>query len=59
MQNTDECAARTLHEAMESVDLFYKQRGIFQDQFGFGQRLAIVVVDFANGWTDDHYAVNS
>ena len=57
--NTDDHAERVLREAMESVDLFYKERGIFQDQFGFGQRPAIVVVDFAKGWTDDRYAGGS
>ncbi len=42
-----------------SVHLYYKERGIFQDRLGFGKRPAIVVVDFACGWTDDHYAGGS
>ncbi len=45
--------------AMRSVDAYYKQRGIFQDRFGFGERPAVVVVDFAFGWTDDAYAGGS
>lgn len=48
-----------LTAAMRSVDAYYKERGIFQDRFGFGHKPAIVVVDFANGWTDDSYAGGS
>lgn len=48
-----------LDAAMRSVDDYYRQRGIFQDRFGFGHRPAIVVVDFAFGWTDDAYAGGS
>lgn len=48
-----------LDAAMSSVDQYYKSRGIFQDQFGFGKRPAVVVVDFAYGWTDDAYAGGS
>jgi nicotinamidase-related amidase len=56
MQNTDQEAERQLEAAMRCIDDYYKQRGIFQDCFGFGERPAIVVVDFAYGWTDDAYA---
>ncbi len=59
MNNTDEHAEQILHDAMRSVDQYYKDRGIFQDRFGFGAAPAIVVVDFANGWTDDRYAGGS
>jgi maleamate amidohydrolase len=48
-----------LDDAMRSVDAYYKQRGIFQDRFGFGKQPALVVVDFACGWTDDAYAGGS
>jgi nicotinamidase-related amidase len=48
-----------LDAAMRSVDACYKERGIFQERFGFGQKPAIVVVDFAYGWTDDAYAGGS
>src|SRR5438477_11462472 len=48
-----------LDEAMRSADVYYKERGIFQDRFGFGERPAVVVVDFAYGWTDDAYAGGS
>src|SRR5262245_50076171 len=49
----------TLEAAMQSVDAYYKERGIFQDRFGFGKKAAVVVVDFAYGWTDDAYAGGS
>ncbi len=48
-----------LDAAMRSVDAYYNERGIFQDRFGFGEQPAIVVVDFACGWTDDAYAGGS
>lgn len=57
--NTDQDAERLLKEAMQSVDEYYRQRGIFQDRFEFGAKPAIVVVDFAYGWTDDAYAGGS
>lgn len=56
---TDQEADDLLRTAMQSVDEYYRQRGIFQDRFGFGQRPAIVVVDFAYGWTDVSYAGGS
>ena len=59
MNNTDEHAQQLLDEALQSIDEYYKQRGIFQDRFGFGERPAVVVVDFAYGWTDDAYAAGS
>ena len=48
-----------LDEAMHSVAAYYRERGIFQDRFGFGKKPAVVVVDFAYGWTDDAYAGGS
>ena len=48
-----------LAAAMQAVSEYYRQRGIFQAKFGFGQRPAIVVVDFAYAWTDDSYAGGS
>lgn len=59
MKNTDEYAEELLGEALQSIDDYYKSRNIFQDQFGFGENPAIVVVDFAYGWTDDAYAAGS
>ena len=59
MENTNDSAERLLAEALRNVDEYYKQRGIFQDRFGFGKRPAVVVVDFANGWTDAAYAGGS
>jgi nicotinamidase-related amidase len=41
------------------MNAHYRARGIFQERFGFGQTPAIVVVDFAYGWTDDAYAGGS
>lgn len=48
-----------LDAAMRAVDDYYKSRGIFQERFGFGKHAAIVVVDFAYGWTDAAYAGGS
>src|SRR5437763_15606532 len=48
-----------LRAEMAEVDAYYKQRGIFQDRFGFGQRPALVVIDMAYGWTDPAYAGGS
>lgn len=59
MKNTDQAAEQALAEAMQSIDEYYRQHGIFQDRFGFGKKPAIVVVDFANGWTDEAYAAGS
>lgn len=48
-----------LRTAMASVDAYYKERGIFQDRFGFGRRPALVVIDMAYGWTSAEYAGGS
>jgi nicotinamidase-related amidase len=48
-----------LHTAMQAVDAFYKERGIFQGRFGFGAWPALVVIDMAYGWTDPAYAGGS
>ena len=52
-------AMQGLRTAMAAVDAFYKERGIFQGRFGFGQRPALVVIDMAYGWTDPAYAGGS
>jgi nicotinamidase-related amidase len=59
MTSSLEKAERDLHDAMQAVAEYYKARGLFQDGFGFGRSPAIVVVDFAYGWTDDAYAGGS
>ena len=48
-----------LRAAMAAVDDYYKERGIFQDRFGFGERPALIVIDMAYGWTDPAYAGGS
>jgi nicotinamidase-related amidase len=48
-----------LREAAAAVDAYYKERGIFQGHFGFGQSPALVVIDMAHGWTDPAYAGGS
>ena len=48
-----------LRAAMSEVDAYYKERGIFQDRFGFGRRPALLVIDMAYGWTDPAYAGGS
>lgn len=59
MEQSDLIAEQQMAEAMESIDAYYRERGIFQDRFGFGERAAVIVVDFANGWTHDAYAGGS
>jgi maleamate amidohydrolase len=54
MKTTD-----ALRSAMTEVDAYYKQRGIFQDKFGFGASPALIVIDMAYGWTDPAYAGGS
>lgn len=56
MYPDDQQARQLLAESMETIDRYYKERGIFQDRFGFGSSPALVVVDFAYGWTDEAYA---
>jgi maleamate amidohydrolase len=48
-----------LRQCMASVDAYYKERGIFQGKFGFGQRPVLIVIDMAYGWTDPAYAGGS
>lgn len=52
-------AMQGLQAAMAAVDAYYKERGIFQDRFGFGKSPALVVIDMAYGWTDAAYAGGS
>jgi nicotinamidase-related amidase len=44
-----------LQIAIADVDRYYKERGIFQDRFGFGAKPALVIIDMAYGWTDPAY----
>jgi nicotinamidase-related amidase len=48
-----------LRAAMAVVEAYYRERGIFQGRFGFGQAPALVVIDMAYGWTDPSYAGGS
>jgi nicotinamidase-related amidase len=48
-----------LQAAMAAVDAYYKERGIFQERFGFGESPALIVIDMAYGWTDPTYAGGS
>ena len=59
MTLSDEAARLLLRDAIRSVEEDYRARGIFQERFGFGQSPALVVVDFAYGWTDAAYAGGS
>jgi nicotinamidase-related amidase len=59
MPLSDEEARQLLRDAIRSVEADYRERGIFQDRFGLGRTPALVVVDFAYGWTDDAYAGGS
>ncbi len=59
MTQSDAEAHDLLASAMRATDEYYKERGLFQDRFDFGRQPALVVVDFANGWTDEAYAGGS
>lgn len=59
MANTDADAKEQLAAALQSIGEYYKERGIFHERFGFGKRPAVIVVDFAYGWTDGAYAGGS
>ena len=48
-----------LRAAIETIDAFYKERGIFQGRFGFGRSPALIIIDMAYGWTDPAYAGGS
>jgi nicotinamidase-related amidase len=48
-----------LRTAMQAVDDYYRERGIFQARFGYGQSPALIVIDMAYGWTDSAYAAGS
>ena len=48
-----------LDAAMRSVARVYRERGLFEGRIGFGASPAVIVVDFAYGWTDDAYADGS
>src|SRR4029434_7856747 len=48
-----------LRAVIAEVDAYYKERGIFQDKFGFGASPALIVIDMAYGWTDSAYAGGS
>jgi nicotinamidase-related amidase len=45
--------------AMAEVEAYYKERGLFQDKFGFGASPSLIVIDMAYGWTDPVYAGGS
>jgi nicotinamidase-related amidase len=49
----------TMQQAFDSVERFYRERGVFMNPRGFGKRPALVVVDMAYGWTDPTYASGS
>lgn len=56
MYHTDEQAQALMAEAIDQMNQYYIDRGIFQGKFGYGTRPAVIVVDFALGWTDESYA---
>ncbi|MFN0196383.1 MAG: isochorismatase family protein [Planctomycetaceae bacterium] len=58
-QNTDEYAQSQLELLFQGTAEYYALRGIFQGKFQFGEKPAIVVIDFAYGWTDESYAGGS
>jgi maleamate amidohydrolase len=48
-----------LQQAIQSVEDYYNEHGIFLKRFGFGKTPALVIVDMAYGWTDPAYAGGS
>ena len=48
-----------LRVALKALEDWYKERGIFQGRFGFGQNPALVIIDMAYGWTDPIYSGGS
>ena len=56
MYHTDEQAQALMAEAIDQMNQYYVDRGIFQGKFCYGTRPAVIVVDFALGWTDESYA---
>ena len=50
---------RTVRQVIQSVRDYYQECGIFMNEFGFGQRPAMIVIDMAYGWTDPAYATGS
>src|SRR6516165_5640033 len=48
-----------LRAAIAEADKYYKERGIFQDKFGFGASPALIVIDMSYGWIDPAYAGGS
>jgi nicotinamidase-related amidase len=52
-------ALEAIQAAMAAVDRYYRERGIFQERFGFGESPALIVIDMAYGWTDPAYAGGS
>jgi maleamate amidohydrolase len=50
---------QTLREMIQSVQDLYDGQGIFMQQYGFGLRPGLIVIDMAYGWTDPAYATGS
>lgn len=48
-----------LQQAIQSVEDYYNEHGIFLKKFGFGAKPALVIIDMAYGWTDPAYAGGS
>ena len=48
-----------IRNAIQSVRDFYEEQGIFMNQYGFGERPALLIIDMAYGWTDPEYATGS
>ena len=47
---TDEEAETVMKPLIEGMRAYYAKRGIFQGCFGFGDRPAVIVIDFAYKW---------
>jgi maleamate amidohydrolase len=56
---SDDDGVRAALEAIDAVQRYYTEKGIFEPTFGFGERPALLVIDMAYGWTDPAYATGS
>ena len=48
-----------LRAAIQSVEDYYDEHGIFMVKSGFGKKPALIIIDMAYGWTDPAYSIGS
>ncbi len=55
----DEKILKGVRAAIQSVEDYYNERGIFKVQFGFGKEPALIIIDMGYGWADPAYSIGS